>query len=76
MRQHQEATTIATTSCPACGGPPKHPGACVDRDGYVLPAYDALAAMWRDRGQPALSEEVLVDLEEVLSTDDDDERRG
>lgn len=53
-----------------------HPGACVDRDGYVLPAYEALAATWRDQGQPVLTEEDLVDLEEMLSTDDDDERRG
>jgi|RhiMetdeSRZDD1v2_1073273.scaffolds.fasta_scaffold1231152_2 hypothetical protein len=76
MRQHQDETTIAQTSCPACGGPPKHPGACVDRDGYILPAYEALAAMWRDQGQSVLAEEDLDDLDEMLSIGNDDERRG
>jgi hypothetical protein len=59
-----------------CGGPPQHPGICIDQEGYVLPAYAALAEMWVEQGRPVLTEDELSDLEEMLGAGDEDERRA
>lgn len=52
--------------CPMCGGPPLHPGACVDRDGEVRPAYAELALLWEEQGRPEMPAEELIDLEEMI----------
>jgi hypothetical protein len=64
-------TTARNDECPACGGPAIHPGVCVDQDGYVLPAYAALAEMWQEQGRPVLTGDDLIDLEQILSAPDE-----
>jgi len=59
-------TSPEPIACPACDGPPLHPGRCLDQDGYVLPAYETLARLWEEQGRPELSEEELVDIDELL----------
>jgi len=75
MQPHTR-TSIASAPCPACGGPPNHPGLCVDREGEVLPAYAALARMWHTQGRVPLSVDEMIDLEDLLDEWDEGERPG
>jgi nitroreductase len=59
--------------CPVCGGPPLHPGDCLDHDGYVIPAYEELARIWEEQGRPELTAEELVDIDELVDTWGDEE---
>jgi hypothetical protein len=45
----------------------------VDIDGQVLPAYAELARVWEEQGRPEMTLEEMLDLEDVLESDDDDE---
>lgn len=47
-----EAVEALRTPCIGCGGP-NHDGACLDRDGYVLPEFSARAKIWESKGCPA-----------------------
>ncbi len=67
-------TSLRQEPCLQCGGPPNHGGRCVDDEGYVLPAYAALAEEWEETGRPLLSDEELGDLEEVLEEAEDEHR--
>jgi hypothetical protein len=60
--------------CPDCGGPPLHPGVCIDQDGYVLPAYAELAELWEEQGRPLFTEDDFEDLEELLNALDEERR--
>lgn len=71
----REAEAQLRVPCPLCGGPPLHPGTCVDPEGAVLPAYAELAEMWEDQGRPALTVEEMLDLEELLDVWGTEEER-
>ncbi len=60
--------------CLLCAGPPNHGGRCIDDEGYILPAYAALAEEWEAAGWPLLSGEEISDLEQMLEEAEDEHR--
>ncbi|HTE86535.1 MAG TPA: hypothetical protein VK821_17580 [Dehalococcoidia bacterium] len=72
--RHTRSTDQRPAVCPACGGPPLHPGNCIDHDGNVLPTYEALARTWEEQGRPQMGTAELVDTDELIDDWGDDER--